>query len=100
MQSGCVLVGDTGFKTAGELVKTSGAPYQECKMQAAQGDKVVYNAAIQGIFEETVVFRPVSGKPLDIQLSCSDASEIYNYRLERIPRPFGKVVDFGRVALD
>ncbi len=100
MLSGCVALGDTAFKAAGELVDTSGEPYQECRIQVVQGDEVVYNEGIPGIFETTVIFAPVPFKPLYIHLSCSGASEDYVYRLERIPTPFGEVMDFGRVILD
>jgi len=73
--------------------------YSACYVEGKQKDDVVYRSDVSGIFATTVVFGAVSSAPLQLYFSCDGTEDVFMYKLERIPRPFGEVLDLGSVKL-
>ncbi len=96
----CAISGDTAVMVKGRLLNSNSEPHTSCTIRGSQGKQRVYSADVEGDFERTIVFRPVSGKPLELEMSCANAIATHKYVIERIPRPFGKVLDVGSVVLE
>jgi hypothetical protein len=97
--SGCLPPSDVAFKMAGQLTDEKHNLYDVCYVEGKQKDDVVYQSKISGDYSITVVFGAVSSAPLDLTFSCDGSEETYTYQLNRIPRPFGEVLDIGNIIL-
>ena len=98
--SGCVPLGDAGVIVKGQLLTVDSEPHIDCHIIGSQGEEIIYEKDIGGIFETTIVFAPAPDKPLQLEMSCVNATNKHVYVIKHKPKPFGEILDVGRIVLE